>query len=662
MNFGGSASHAEAPVRYTKINLSVSSQGIPIAIGWGRNRGNANIIWYNNFQSFAVEQSAGKGGSSGSQSYRYTTAVILGIGEGPIQGIGTVWSNRDTTTLAALNLTLYLGTASQTPDPYVSANYPTEALSYIDTAYVISSNYDLGSSPDLPSHNFEVIWQLSGTMSGMYDANPADIIMDFCTNPRYGIGLPTSAIDTVSLAQGQAIGHGYWTYCSALVLLLSPYLNSQEQGTTILQRWAQLTNTFIFWSGGKLKFVPLGDTSAMALGATYIPNLDIQYDLTLDDFISGENGQPPITVSRTDAFDAYNRVQIDCLDRSNFYNNFSAQWQDQTSIDQFGQLQAQVISASEVCEPAIAKVIAGLIGQRCVWIRNTYKFTLGYNFLLLEVGDIVSLTDGPLFIGLDHQTVRITEIEETEAQLLNITAEEFNIGTGTVLNDTYQPAEPAPPVSKLVDPGNVNSPLIFEPDPTVTPGAVPQVWVGLSGGQYWGGAQIFVSFDGGLTYSYIGTQTGPAVQGLLTAPLPAHADPDTVNTLSVDLSESFSTIPSMATPADADAGRTLCVVDQEVMAYGNVAVGINPELINLTYLRRGLLGTTPISHIVNANFTRVDPATTFTYNLPPQYVGYPLFFKFLSFNIFGNSLQSLADVDEFPYTPGGVGYNIDPPS
>ena len=43
-------------------------------------------------------------------------------------------------------------------------------------------------------------------------------------------------------------------------IAFSPVLDTQEQVSQILDRWAQLSNTWIFWSGGSLKFVPLGDS------------------------------------------------------------------------------------------------------------------------------------------------------------------------------------------------------------------------------------------------------------------------------------------------------------------------------------------------------------------------------------------------------------------
>lgn len=665
--FGMGGAKTQAPIRYTAISIQTSTQGVPIPIGWGANRVGINLIWYNDFQSVAGSSSAGgKGGGSPITSYTYSAAVELALGEGPIQGINQVWADRDLTTLANLNLTLYVGSSTQVPPPFVSASFPAQALAYANTAYLFSSKYALGTSPNLPSHNFEVAWPLCGSIPGYSDANFADIIFDYCTNARYGIGLPSSAIDATSLALGATSGSGYWTYCTAQGLLASPYLSSQEQGTNTLQRWAQLSNTWIFFSGGQMKFVPLGDSSITANGVTYTPNNAAVAALTLADFVIKKSGDPPVRVTRSDPFDGYNRVQLDCLERANSYNNATVQWQDQTSIDQFGELQSQTINANEICVPAIGSIVAALVGQRLVWIRNKYSFTLDYTHILLEVGDIISLYEPVL--GLLAVTVRITDIQENEEQLLDITAEEFNIGVGTPNSGNIAQAALATPiVNTLVDPGNINTPMITAP-PSLTSASQPQLWFGLSGGADWGGARIYVSFNGGDSYNYLGTVSVGLAQGTLLSDLSAHADPDTADTLAVDLVESNTTLSSAATHDDADHNRTLCFIPatlglsgDEFLSFGECAIGATANRFNLKYLRRGQYGTGSPIHYAGTQFYRVDNQFTFTYSIPPGYTGIPLLFKFLSFNVFNNALQTLDQVDTWAFTPTASGTFIPGP-
>ena len=63
------------------------------------------------------------------------------------------------------------------------------------------------------------------------------------------------------------------------------------------------------------------------------------------------------------------------------------------------------------------------------------------------------------------------------------------------------------------------------------------MWIIASGGANWGGCQVWISTDGN-AYGLAGTIYRGARQGVLTANLPATADPDITDTLAVDLSES----------------------------------------------------------------------------------------------------------------------------
>lgn len=649
--FGSSSS---TPVtRYQYLNVQTSTQGLCIPAGWGKYRAAPNLIWYGDFSSSASQQSSGKGGGSSATSYNYSCAVMMGLVEGPVQGIGQVWADTTVYVLSDTGFSLFTGTETQEPWSYLTTKHPAQALSYAGTAYLANGSCQLGTSPDLPNFNYEVIDKLSGSMPGTVDANFGDIIPDYLTNPQYSYGFPSGSIDATSLAF-------FKLYQQAQNLFFSPYMNQQEQSTQTFQRWAQLSNSWIFWSGNVLKFVPLGDSPITANGVTYTPYLTPVYNLTYDDFIY-KQGNDPIIVTRSDPSDGYNNVTIDCNDRSNAYNNTSILWQDQSSVDQYGQLMSQTISATEINDTAVAQICAALIGQRAVYIRNTYAFTLGYNYVLLEPGDIVTLNDPAM--GLTTFPVRITNIQENKDSTLAVTAEECPAGIGTPALYTIQQWSGNSPVNTQVAPGNVNAPAIFEPNAALTGGSA-EVWVGCSGGADWGGCEVYLSFDGD-NYDYVGNVSVASIQGVLGAALPATADPDTTDTLEIDLTESLSTLPATATDADADSFRTLILVDNELMSYGSALPttgSTNPYAFSLTYLRRGLYGTAVATHAAGAPFTRVNSQNIFSYALPEQYVGETLYLKFVSFNIFNNALQDISTVTEYTYVPTGTAFAINPPA
>ena len=243
---------------YTGLQLQTAVSTLPIPICYGRQKLAPNVVFYSNFQTQNVK--SGKGGlfSGPTVGYIFTTDIIMALCEGPISGIGYVWRNQSTYTLADLALNLFEGTTPQTVWSYLATTYPNQALAYQGTAYACAANYQLGSAADVGNHNFEVIGILAGTGINGVDADPAQVIYDFLTNAQYGAGLDASAIDLTTL-YGIGGDASLQTYCKAMGIAFSPLLSSPQQASSILTRWLQLTNCAAVWSAGQLKFIPYGD-------------------------------------------------------------------------------------------------------------------------------------------------------------------------------------------------------------------------------------------------------------------------------------------------------------------------------------------------------------------------------------------------------------------
>lgn len=276
--------------------------------------------------------------------------------------------------------------------------------------------------------------------------------------------------------------------------------------------------------------------------------------------------------------------------------------------------------------------------------------------------DLVTLTDAGL--GLSRTAVRIVDIEEDEDGLLAVTAEEFPGGTATAVAYPVQTSASVA-VNRNVAPASVNPPLIFEPPATLTSGGEAEVWIGLSGGSggsadpNWGGATVWISRDDA-SYTAIGMVMSVARQGVLVAALPSSGGQssgvppftaiDLTDTLAVNMQESAGELNSAATQ-DAENGVTLCLIDDELLAYTNASL-ISAGTYALTGLARGLYGSAPASHASGAQFTRLDNAI-FKYALPSIYINSGFYLKFQSFNVFGQAAQPLADCTAYSYTPVG---------
>lgn len=228
------------------------------------------------------------------------------------------------------------------------------------------------------------------------------------------------------------------------------------------------------------------------------------------------------------------------------------------------------------------------------------------------------------------------------------------IGAGTATAHPKQ-ATAGAPLDPFVAPGDTNAPIIFEPPHGLTAG-VNEVWILATGGANWGGCQIWVSSDGN-TYAFAGTAYRGGRQGVLSAALPAHGDPDTADTLAVDLSESEGQLLS-GTTADADSLVTLCYCDGELIAF-ETATLTGPYRYGLTYLRRGAYGSPITAHGSGGQFGRLGPndPAVFRYDYPASFIGQTIYVKLPAFNFFGQALQSLDAVSAHSYGLAGTGTN-----
>lgn len=634
---GGQTISTEEP-RIGALLIQTSAYGLPIPIVYGTTRISGNLIWYGDFTAIAHTEtsSSGGGGKGGggttttSTTYTYTTALQLGLSEGPGVSLGTLWAGKEQSTPAAKGFSTFLGTYPQSPWGYLTTNRPGEALGYQGLMH-IDGVYDLGSSASLPNFSVEVSGRLL-VGGGNLDAHPKDISSDFLTNVNYGVGFPAAKIGSTTL---------YETFCTAYGIWLSPALTAQQAAQQHLADLYRATNTAPVWSEGLLKLIPYCETAKTANGATYTPNITPQYDLTDDDFLY-DSGADPVRVTHGSPADAYNRVTVEFLNRANQYNIETVEAKDQANIELYGLRPMDPIRLHAICNGAIAQLIAQMILQRVLYIRNTYEFNLGWRFERLEPMDIVTLTDADL--GLDKYQVRITEIEDDEEGELSVMAEDFPFGVATPAVYPTQAAN-GYSVNYNLTPPNTNVPILFEAPVDIAASGL-EVWLAVCGGANWGGCEVWVSSDNA-TYARVGNVYGSARMGSLSSDLGGGLDPDTINTLAVDLGISGGELYS-GTLDDANTLRTLCYADGELLSY-QTATLTAANKYRLTYLRRGAYGTANAIHLSGTKFARLDSGI-FKHTYTKKEIGKTLYFKFPAFNQFGAGQQDHSAVAAYTHT------------
>ncbi|GAC1495956.1 MAG: hypothetical protein NVS1B6_00610 [Steroidobacteraceae bacterium] len=555
--------------------------------------------------------------------------------------------------LADLSLSLFTGPLGQAPWGYLSSKHADQALGYSEVAYVANSNVSLGISGTLPNQTFEITGFLPFG-GGVLDAEVSAVITDMLTHP--GHGLPEFAPYLGDMTELS-------TSCRANGLFVSMVMDSQRTASAWIDDLLKIANAEAVWSGGLLKFRSRYDTSNIGYGAIYHPSTDGVggihpiYDLSDQDFL-----ELPVVIRPT-VRDAFNTVHVEWTNRQNDYNLETIEEKDDWAISQYGVRAMPPLHLNGIASHAVAQTVANIVLKNSVYVRNQYEFVLGWQYCLLEPMDLVTIADPNLFGargdlvnalnpgGWVRVPVRILSIEEDEEGRLKFAAEEFPWGTAaSTLHPKQVTAGTAP--GAFADPGSVNKPIFFDaPRELTADGAGYRILIALSGGQSWGGCQVWVSSDN-LTYHQVdGSQQGNANMGVLAAAFPFKLDPDNTNTLSVDFTESADpSSPSIVSHStdDADSGRSIMVVGHEVVGYAAATMTAFGKYDLAPVIRRGMYGTTVLGHAAGSPVALLDNRL-FIFPYSEGDIHKSVWFKFPSFNQSGQMQQGLANAVAYRY-------------
>jgi Putative phage tail protein len=398
--------------------------------------------------------------------------------------------------------------------------------------------------------------------------------------------------------------------------------------------------------------------------ASYVPQTQPIYALTPDHFLpyqgsAGAGGAPrniPLLITRKPKDQMLTSIRVEYLNRTNNYNPDVIEIKDEAAINLYGRERpGDVRQLHNLCLSSVAQFAATQMLVRANIARD-YHFTLGRQFILLDVMDIVTVTDPAQ--NVFNQPVRINEITENDDRSLTFDAEEFTGTASAPLFGVQAPGGYIPANAAL--PGNINPPIIFEPTAELLGGAGQEVWCGVSGGPNWGGCVVWVSTDGGVNYKQLPGQSGGCRMGVTTTALPAvpvnlvGQTIDTTTALGVDLTQSAGTLLSASSAADAQNLTTACLVGSEVLAYQNATLTTQFKY-SLSYLVRGAYGTEAAisGQPAGVPFLRLD-AGVLQVPFDNNQIGTTILLKFQSFNLYGEQLQSLANVAAYPFMITGV--------
>jgi hypothetical protein len=485
--------------------------------------------------------------------------------------------------------------------------------------------------------------------------------------PTYPNPLPNFLDKTTKeLTRAQCRANGIWGSLS---------MNTQKSARDWLTDFYQAAVSAPVMSGFKLKSIPYSEVSAAGNGAVYIAPTAAgpvaELDVDNGDFICSKN-ESPIVIERAARTDLNTVLQMQHIDRNANYQQVVTAVSDAASVLQWGVRKADPIVNNAIQDPSIARQILQIMVRRQNYIGPvTYKFKLPARWQLLEAMDLITITDTQQ--GINGVPVRLTSVSEDDQYGRTCEAKPFMYGINAPGNNTVTSPTPYSPVTGT-SAGNVNTPVIFEPVPRLYGSQnQAQLWVVVSSpSAIYGGCQVMISTDGGLSYNLAGDPlAGSAITGVSTADWPAATSPDTTNNLALNLTESNGELASYQT-SDEDnflypcymAGGGTYPITYELMTYATATLtGTNLYTLAATggaHLNRGVFGAPSpgvgVDHPSGSRFAFLPPdgQGILKLNMDPTWIGKLLYFKILSFNTFGSAIQSLSSVTAYTYTPTGA--------
>lgn len=456
------------------------------------------------------------------------------------------------------------------------------------------------------------------------DMNFAEMIKELLTNERYG---NYQASDLITEDFDSAIA-----YCEVLGLKGSLIITEQKPLPDWLAYICTHFQGYFYEIGGKV-------------GLNCYRNQPSVLSITQDDLIRAGN-EPPVHIAKRAYSSTYNRLEVAWTDRDNNYKIAIVPAFDRVDQRESGQVRTKVLDLKAICDKELAVKMAWRIFIDQMYRFSQYTFRLGYKSMLLEVGDMIDVTDGHLLVAKKMRVMSI--VEEKDGRRAVITAVED-------IAELYPSVEYPTQESES------------EPDPgiTLTDGSVAfrenyidnRLFLSITpGGAKCNGFYIYKSYDDD-TYELVGRSSIENVTGgeansagTLLSSLPAY--PAVVLRRDETFRVSIGAITDLDTSITDAAffnNQKIVRVGNEIIAYKTCVESPAEGLWEISNLIRGLFGTEPVAHSKGEMFYTLD--VSFAYLLQESDVGKTIYFKVVSY--YSDIVQPISDVSAYSFAVSG---------
>jgi hypothetical protein len=431
------------------VTVTRNGSNVPLPVVYGHRKiGGANIFTETN-------------GVENSNLY-----VVYALCEGEIQGLHKVFVNdvelprpgqqypNGTTYVVTegrfanrIALQFFNGTETQAQSQLAneSASWKTKSRTMPGVAYVVMRFYwapietqeDADNNPfggGIPQVNFEVFGKkvydvtthgsgenLSGSYASRaksYSTNPANCLLDFIENPRYGAGQATDTInaDTFKIAANkfnQTVQ--YSNNQSGRAMTMHAVVDTSQQVITNTQLLLQGCRSVFPFVNGRYKLKvedgghPTDITSAV---------VSVAYDVDANEIIGG------VKLVGERKSSKYNRVIVNYIDPDKAFSNQQVTFERDGRLAQDNnEILVGEFTFHTLTNVAIARDIAQMIYDKSRSQRSI-TFNATQELLDVEVGDIITVTDE--ICGLSSDTFRVVGMKLKKDLTVEIEAVEHD--------------------------------------------------------------------------------------------------------------------------------------------------------------------------------------------------------------------------------------------
>lgn len=367
----------------------------------------------------------------------------------------------------------------------------------------------------------------------------------------------------------------------------------------------------------------------------------------LQDDLLTDGKEPPVHVSKRPYSSTYNRLEVAWTDRNRNYKTAVVPAFDRIDQRESGQTRTRVLNLKMITNKELAAKMAWRIFIDQIYRFSQYTFKLGYKSMLLEVGDVIDVTDGHLLTAKKMRVMSVNEEKDGRKSLISAIED---------ISDFYPEIEYAIQESESEE----------DPEITLDDGTVAfrenytdsRLLLSISpGGAQCSGFYIYRSYDNE-SYALVGQAPIRNVPGdeanstgTIQSSLPAY--PAVVHRRAESFNVSIGTIAdldTLVTDDDLFNNRKLARVGTEIIGFKDCVESLTIAGIwRVSNLIRGLFGTEAIAHVPGESFSTLD--VDFVYDLRDTDIGKTLYFKVVSF--YAEEVQLLSEVSTQSHTVSG---------